>query len=96
MFWDFMAELLASAFFKVLLDHMDQDAVYDLRRIEAMQQQLSVVTGQHLLFEELATLVGNFLGDDIRKKVAHSGDGQSLLDGSWAKIPHFVLKVVCA
>lgn len=72
---------------------MDQDAVYDLPLIEAMRQQLSVVTGQYLLCEELATLVGNFLGDDIRKKGAHFGDDQSLLDESWAKVPHFVLKV---
>lgn len=88
-----MAELLASAFFEVLLDHMDQDAVCDLPRIEALRQQRSVVTGQRLLFEEPTTLVGNFLGDDIRKEVAHFGDGQSLLDESWAKVPHFVLKV---
>lgn len=85
MFRDLMAELLASAFFKVLLDHMDQDAVYDLPRIEAVRQQLSVVTGQHLLFEEIATLVGNFLGDDIRKRVAHFGDDHKV-----------VLKVACA
>lgn len=45
MFRDFMAELLASAFFKVLLYHMDQNVVYDLPRIETMRQQLSVVTG---------------------------------------------------
>lgn len=88
-----MAELLASVFFEVLLEHMDQDAVHDFPRIEAMRQQLSVVTGQHLLFEELATLVRNFLGDDIRKKGAHFGDDQSLLDESWANVPPLVLKV---
>lgn len=93
MFRDFMAELLASAFFKMSLEHMEQDGVYDLPRFEAMRQQLSVATGQYLLFEELATLVGNFLGNDIRKKAAHFGDDQSLLDESWADVPHLELKV---
>lgn len=58
-----------------------------------MRQQLSVVTGEQLLFEELATLMAIFLGDDIRKKVAHFGDGQSLLDQSRANVAHLVLKV---